>query len=168
MPARTELADALVECLEEVASSLETALTVAFQQRDALVSNDTEAVTQASTAQQDILRRVAQADERAAAVAGMIAEESGLNAAKASTDDIAKAAGPVYQKRISRELGRVSDMAQKLRDANETNTHLLRNGLDVVTSCLKIIVRQPEPVVYSKSASFGASGGGVLALDSRV
>lgn len=168
MTARTELADALVECLAEVTSSLETALAVSLQQRDALVDNDTDAVATASVSQQDILRKIAQADERAAAVATMIAEETGLDAAKADTSEIAKATGPVHEARISREINRTSDLARKLRDANETNAHLLRNGLEVIASCLKIIVRRPEPVVYSRSASLGASGGGILALDSRV
>lgn len=168
MPARKDLSEALIDCLKDVESSLEHALTVAFQQQDALTRSDAEAITLASVSQEDILRKVVQADERAAAVAGKIAEENGLDAATTDTQAIAQAAGSPYETLIARELARVSELAQKVRDANEINSRLLRNGLEVITSCLRIVVREPEPVVYARNASFGGAGNGVLALDSRV
>lgn len=167
MPAHDELASALLECLRDVSSLLEHALTVAYQQQNALTRSDAEEITLACISQEDILRRIAQADERAASVAAKIAEAAGLGAA-ASTEAIAEAAGAPYTSHINRELDRVSALARSVRDAHDINSHLLRNGLEIITSCLRIVVREPEPVVYSKTASFAGSGSGVLTLDSRV
>lgn len=168
MPARDELASALLECLREVNSLLESSYSTALRQRDALVSNDAEAIAITCVSQDEILRRVVQADERAAAVSAQIGEEAGLDIETADASTISAALEAPYEALVSRELGRISDIAQRVRDANEINSTLINNGLEVITSCLRIVAREPEPIVYSNNASFAGSGNTALSLDSRV
>jgi flagellar biosynthesis/type III secretory pathway chaperone len=168
MPAMEELAGALLECLRDVSSLLEHGASVAMRQRDALTQSDAEAIAVACASQEEVLRRLAQADERAAAIAARLAEAGGLDAATADTESIIQAAGDPYASLMARELTHISELARRVRDANEVNSMLLRNGLEIITSCLRIVASEPEPTVYSKGASFAGSGTGVLSLDSRV
>ena len=168
MPAPEELSGALIECLRDVSALLEHGHSVALRQRDALTQSDAEAIAMTCASQDEILRRIAQADERAAAIAAGIAEASGLDADEADTESITQAAGAPHAQQITRELAHISELARRVRDANEINSRLLHNGLDVITSCLRIVASEPEPTVYSKGASFAGSGTVVLSLDSRV
>jgi hypothetical protein len=168
MPVREDLGGALLECLKDVTSLLEHAHSAALRQQDALVSSDAEAIALACASQEEILRRIAQADERAAAVAARITEEAGLDASTANAEAIGAAAGAPHGDAIARELKRVPKVAQRVRDANDVNCRLITSGLDVITSCLRIVVREPEPAVYSRYASLAGVGSGVLSLDSRV
>jgi hypothetical protein len=168
MPAHEDLSGALLECLRDVSSLLEHAQSTAARQQEALVNNDAEAVAITSASQEDVLRRIAQADERAAAVAAGIAEQTGLDIETADVEAIAEAAGGPYAVLIERELARIRELARRVRDANELNSKLIANGLDVITSCLRIVAREPEPTVYSASASRAGSENWALSLDLRV
>lgn len=168
MPAMEELAGALLDCLRDVSALLEHGNSVALRQRDALTQSDAEAIAITCASQEEVLRRLAQADERAAAVAARIAEANGLDPATTDTESITQAAGEPYASQMSRELAHISQLAGTVRDANQVNSMLLRNGLEVITSCLRIVASEPEPTVYSKCASFAGVGTGVLSLDSRV
>lgn len=168
MTTREELSIALLECLKEVSSLLENAHSAALRQQDALSQSDAEEIAVTCALQDEILRKIAQADERAAAVVEKIAEETGLQIEAADSKAIIDAVGPTYGMLISRELKRIPESARRVRDANEVNSILISNGLDIITSCLRIVAREPEPTVYSKDASFTGSGNAVLSLDSRV
>ena len=168
MSAHEELAGALLECLRDISSLLDHAHSTAARQQEALVNSDTEAVAITSASQEDVLRRIAQADERAAAVAAGIAEQAGLDIETADAKAIAEAAGGPYAVLIERELARIPELARRVRDANELNSKLIANGLDVITSCLRIVACEPEPTVYSAGASYTGSENWALSLDSRV
>lgn len=168
MATREELGRALLECLTDVSSLLEHAKTTAARQQEALVRSDAEEVAVTCLAQEEVLRRITQADERAAAIAAEIADGSGLDVDTADTSAIAQAAGKPYTTQIERELAHISELAQQVRDAHEINSRLIANGLDVITSCLRIVAREPEPVVYSAAASFAGADNMALSLDWRV
>lgn len=168
MSERAESAKALLECLRDVSSLLDQAQDAAVRQQEALVQGDADVIATTCVAQDDIMRRVAQTDERAASVAAKIAEQAGLDSATAGAEAIAKATGDPYTTMIEREMGRISELSRTVQETNEVNSRLLRNGLEVISSCLRIIVREPEPVVYSQKASLAGPGSGVLSLDSRV
>lgn len=168
MPDREELGSALLDCLREVSELLEYAHRTAMLQQDALTRSDAEAIAICCISQDDILRRIGQTDQRAAALAARIAEEAGLDPESANTEDIARAAGDPYAGMIVYELTRIPDIAQRVRDANEVNSQLLKNGLDIITSCLRMAACESEPTTYSKDACMAGSRGTILSLDSRV
>jgi len=166
MPSREELASALAECLREVGSLLEHAHMVALQQQDALIKNDAEALTASCAAQEEVVRMITQTDQRAAALADQIAEDAGLGEADVTPEAIAEAAGVPYSVVILRELTRIPDLAQRVREANEINSHLLRNGLEIIASCLRIVAGESEPSTYSKDASKPSAPGSAISLNS--
>ena len=168
MPARDELAAALLECLRDVRALLEHSYSIALQQQDALTQSDAEAIALACVSQDDILRRINQADERAAAISEKIIEETGLKIEAADAKAMIEVVGARYGTLIARELNLIPEIARQVREANEVNSVLLSNGLDIITSCLRIVAREPEPTVYSKDANFMGSGHTALSLDSRV
>jgi len=168
MPAHAELAGALLECLKDVGSLLEHAHATALQQRDALVQNDLDTVASTSSSQDEVLRRVAQADERAAAIAAQIADAAGVDIGTAGPDAIVEIVGEPYALHLRHELARIPGLSQQVRDVNETNSKLIGNGLDVITTCLRIVSRESEPTVYSQTASRAGAGNSALSLDSRV
>ncbi len=168
MATHEELGSALIECLKDVSSLLEHAVATAILQKDALVKNDAATVASTNASQEEVMRRVSQADQRAAAVAAKIAEEAGLDSATADADAVAKAAGHPYTALIKHELARIPELAQRVRDNNEINSRLIANGLGVITSCLRLVAREPEPMVYSAHASYTQSNTWALSLNSRV
>jgi len=168
MVTREELGAALLECLRDVSSLLEHAQSAAARQQEALVRGDAEEIALTCLSQEEILRRIAQADERAAAIATEIINEAGLNVETTDAAAIAQAAGRPYAASIDRELARISELAQRVRNTNEINSRLIANGLDVITSCLRIVAREPEPVVYSAGASLAGADNMALSLDWRV
>lgn len=168
MSSREELGNALLECLRDVASLLEHAHAVALQEQDALVANDAEAIALSCASQDEVLRRVVEADQRAAAVAEQLAEAAGLDLDSGDHVAIAEAAALPCADLIAGELARISDAAQKVQDANKANAALLENGLDIVTSCLRAVACEADPVTYSKDASHSTVDGSILSLDSIV
>ena len=168
MRAIEELSDALLECLKDVSDLLDRGIAVADTQRDALISNDAEAIAISCTSYQEILRRLAQADERAAAVAAKMAEASGRADENINVESIIDDVDTPYAPLMSAELMRISELAKRLKDANEMNSALLNNGLEIIASCLRIVAQEPEPTVYSKQAAFSGSASNTLSLDWRV
>jgi hypothetical protein len=168
MPAHEQLGGALLECLQDVSSLLELAHSTAARQKLALADSDAETISATSASQEEVLRRIVQADERAAALAARIADQAGLDIETANPRDIAQAAGAPYAALIEHELGRMPELAERVRDANEVNSKLIANGLDVIASCLRIVAREPEPTVYCRSAGLAGSHNWALSLDSRV
>lgn len=167
MPAIEELSEALLECLKEVSALLDHGVTAANAQQDALVRSDAEDIALTCNSYYEVMRRLAQADERAAAVAERIAEAVGVDC-KGDMESVMAALGSIYKPLMAAELSRISALAQRLKDANETNSTLLRNGLDIITTCLRIVAQEPEPAVYSNKANLAGAGANTLSLDSRV
>lgn len=168
MATREELGSALLECLRDVSSLLERAQTAAARQQEALIRGDVEEIARTCLTQEDVLRKITQADERAAAIAAEIIEVAGLHIDSTDEAAIAQAAGSLYATPIERELALICELAQRIRNTNEINSTLIANGLDVVTSCLRIVAREPEPVVYSAAASLTEADRTALSLDWRV
>ena len=171
MALNTELGDALVDCLQEVSGLLRHAHNVAIEQQAALVNNDAEAITLTCRAQEEVLRRIIETDQRAAAVADVLSDSCGLNIEEADGDALAKALGFPYSEIIPREMDTVSALAKSVKDANEINSQLLKNGMEIITGCIRTLVADNQPKTYSKSAEFGESDqstGLTLRLDSKV
>ena len=168
MASRKELGNALVECLVDVTSLLEHAHKVALEEQDALVANDAEAIASSCAAQEEVLQRIGQADQRAASVAEQLVDLAGLDPENADDTTIAQAAGPAYAGLISLELVRVSQTSERVRDANEINAKLLENGLDIIATCLRTVANETQPITYSEDAGYSQRLGSVLSLDSKV
>src|SRR5690242_16529602 len=113
MSSRNDLGNALLECLKEVSSLLNCAHSAALKQQKALVDNDAENITLSCAAQEEVLRRVSEADQRAAAIATQLAELDGLDSDTADTDAIAQAAGFPYSDLIRQEMGRIPHISMK-------------------------------------------------------
>ena len=167
MPAIEELSEALLECLKEVSALLDHGVTVAGSQQDALVRNDAEDIVLTCNSYYEVLRRLAQADERAAAVAERIAESVGIDARR-DMESVLEVLDSMYKPLMAAELSRICALARRLKDANEANSTLLRNGLESITTCLRIVAQEPEPSVYSNKANLAGAGANTLSLDSRV
>lgn len=162
-----ELADVLLECLSDVSSLLEKANAVTLKQRDALVENDAEAITATCKAHEEILRRVGEADRRAASASSEIALQAGLGP-DADVDTIAASLGFPCADMIQRELDRISHLSSNLRKEHEINHRLLQNGLDIIACCLRSIACEQKPNSYSNSAGMSESQASVLSLDLRA
>ncbi len=97
MPARDELSGALLECLRDVSSLARTRpRDRGLDSRTRCHASDAEEIAATCLSQEEVLRKIAQADERAAAVAAGIAEQNGLDVETADAAAIAQAAGAPY------------------------------------------------------------------------
>lgn len=161
------MVDALLECLSDVAVLLEKANAVTLKQREALVENNAEAITATTKAHEDILRRIGEADYRAASAASEIAAESGLGD-DADIDAIAGKLGFPYADMIHKELDRISVLSSRLKEEHEINHRLLRNGLDIIACCLRTVASEQKPNSYSSSAGMQESQASVLSLDLKA
>ncbi|MHB9035447.1 MAG: flagellar export chaperone FlgN [Armatimonadota bacterium] len=168
MPTTIQLSEALVGCLKDVSSLLAHSHSIALKQRDALVANDAEGIVVTSGAQDEILRRISEADQRAAAVAAELAQSAGLDPESADANALADAAGFPYSQLIRSEMERISTLAETVHKANEINKHLLNNGLEIIACCLRTVAHDPGPSSYSKDAHVASSQAHVLSLDLRV
>lgn len=165
MPTREELGNALLDCLRDVSALLDHAHAVAVEEREALVRNDAEAIASSCVAQEEVMRRIAEADQRAAAVAERLAEDAGLDPDTADHDAIADAAGPTLASRIRQELFGISLAAEEISRVNEANSRLLSNGLEIIATCLRTVAPDESPVVYANDAQLQQRGGTTLGLD---
>lgn len=168
MPARNELAQSILDCLAEIAGLLERAGYSAMQQRDALTANDAEMITVSTRDQEEILRRIAECDQRAAAVAGEFASKLGLEVENVTVNDITDAAGHIFAGLIKERLAIISDLAAQVRQANEVNRQLLENGLDIIVTCLRTVASEPTPNAYSSNGQPAQAQTCVLSLDSKA
>ncbi|MCE5323117.1 flagellar export chaperone FlgN [bacterium] len=168
MSSGKELGEALAGCLKEVSSLLGHANMIALKQRDALTANNAEDIVLTCTANEEILRRISEADRRAAAVAAELAVSAGLDPDNSDQKSLAMAAGITYCTAIEAEMQSISALAGKLRRANEVNNKLLRNGMEIITECLRTIADDRGPAPYSKDAHFQPCQPLTLSLDLRV
>lgn len=168
MMSREELGRALTECLKDVAAMLEHAHRVALKQQEALVSNDAEGIALTARAQEEVLRRIGESDERAAAVASELAEAAGLNVDSTDSHAIAEAAGFPYTSLIEQEMNKIAGLAARVEHENEVNSTLLKNGLDIIACCLRTVASEPGPAPYSKDASLAEPRAQILSLDRRA
>jgi hypothetical protein len=168
MSSREDLGKALVECLREVSTLLEHAHGVALKQQKALTDNDAEAIVLTSRAQEEVLRRIGEADQRAAAVAIELADAAGIDVETADTQAIAQAAGFPYTMMVERELNKISETAKRVERENEVNGVLLKNGLDIIVTCLRTVANDPGPASYSRDASMAEPRANILSLDRKA
>lgn len=163
-----ELGEALAGCLKEVSSLLAHAHTITLKQREALVASDPEGISVTTRAHEEILRRIAEADQRAAALAVDLAVNAGLDQNNTDPHALASAAGLPYSLTIETEMEEISSLAEKMRRANEINRKLLSNGLEIITGSIRSIANEPGPSSYSKDAHISSGQTIVLSLDTRV
>ncbi len=158
----------LLDCLKEVSSLLDGAYKVSLKEQDALVKNDAEQLTLSCRAQEEILRRICEVDQRASAVTAQLAEETGMDLSGANADAVAEAAGFPYTNLIRNETKLIAQSAEKVREANEINTQLLRNGLDIIACCLRTLATDMGPGVYSRNAGLNESRPYILSLNRQA
>jgi flagellar biosynthesis/type III secretory pathway chaperone len=163
-----QLGKSLLECLTEVKSLLTHAQSIAMKQQQALVSSDAEEIVVTTRAQEEILRRVGEADQRAAAIATELAQSAGLDSDTSDITTLAEVAGFPNSIYIKQEMESISSISKQVRRTNEVNQQLLQNGLEIITCCLRTVANDPGPASYGNDASFGGFQANVLSLDLRV
>ncbi len=163
-----EMGKALHECLKEVASLLEHANNVAQRQQTALVKNDAEEIVLTTKAQEEVLRRIGESDQRAAKLADDLAKAAGLEPEHVDSESVARAAGYPYTMLIMREIEHISALAETVARENEICSTLLGNGLDIIANCLKTLASDPGPNAYGRSAIFSEPHAVVLSLDRKA
>ncbi len=107
------------------------------------MKNDAEAIVLTARAQEEVLRRISESDQRAAGLATELAEAAGLDGETASAAAIAEAAGYPFTKTYSAGNGRISDLSETVRQENSVCSSLLKNGLDIIANCLRTIASDP-------------------------
>ena len=76
MATRDEQINSLLGCLHEIKDLMEYSYATAMNQQRSLVDNDAEGIVVATKAQEEVLRRIGEADQRAAAVSRQLAIEA--------------------------------------------------------------------------------------------
>lgn len=168
MASREELGRSLLECLKDVSLLLRHAQTVAVEEQKALVENDAEAIVRCCRAQDEIIRRTAESDRRAAELAERLAAFAGLDADTADAAALAEAAGYPYDHLIRSEMDTISHLSRKVHEANEINHKLLENGLDIIACCLRTLACDSGTGSYSKDAALSEAQPCVISLDRRA
>lgn len=168
MPTHDELGEGLINCLKDISSLLERAYKIAMQERDALVKNDPKAVTRCCGAQDEIMRRISEADQRTAGLAAELAQKCGTDASAMTAAGVTELAGHPYNKLIKSELATIANASKKVATVNEINRKLLENGLSIVACCLRTLACNNKPSSYSKEAALSAAGAATLSLDRKV
>ena len=162
------LGSSLVDCLKGVSSLLESAHAVGLKEQDALVKNDAEAITITCRAQEEVLRRIMDADQRAAAITSKLAESVGISLDSADVNTIAEAAGFPYSELIKAETQNISNIAEKVHEVNEINSRLLQNGLEIITCCLRTLAADNGSGAYSRTSGVVTTQPVVLSLDIKA
>lgn len=168
MASSKEMGKALHECLKEVASLLDHAHNVAQKQQNALVKNDAEDIALSSRAQEEVLRRIGESDQRAAKLAADLAKTAGLEDENVDSESVARAAGYPYTMLIMQEMEHISALAETVARENEICSTLLGNGLDIIATCLITLASDPGPSAYGRSAIFSEPQAVVLSLDRKA
>lgn len=166
MPTRDELGSVLLSCVREVRALLDHAHNVAMEEQGALLANDAEAIASSCVAQEEVMLKIAQADQKAAAAAERLAELDGNDSADTSSVEIARAAGPEHGPLLVEELHQVSQAAARVREINGMNSRLLSNGLEIIATCLQTVASDAQPLTYLDDANMASGRGMVLSLDS--
>ena len=168
MLSKTELGEALLESLEDISALLEQARSIAIEEQDALVKNDAEVLVKTCRAQEEILRRISEADQRAADAGAQLTALAGLDPQAADAGSVAQAAGMPHRDLIEDEIRCIGDLATEVRNQHEINAKLLENGLDIVACCLRTLASDTGPSAYSKDAALSEARPCVLSLDRRA
>jgi hypothetical protein len=101
-------------------------------------------------------------------VTAQLAEETGMDLSGANADAVAEAAGFPYTNLIRNETKLIAQSAEKVREANEINAQLLRNGLDIIACCLRTLATDMGPGVYSRNAGLNESRPYILSLNRQA
>lgn len=165
---RSDTGLTLLDCLKEISDLLEGVHKVSLREQEALVKNDAEQLTLSCRAQEEMLRRICEADQRASAVTDRLAQETGLDLSKANANSVAEAAGFPYNELIKQETERISKSAEKVRETNEINARLLKNGLDIIACCLRTLATDMGPGIYSRDAGLTESRPHILSLNRQA
>jgi len=178
MPTRHELGSALLDSLREVSALLERAHAAAVEQQAALVKNDAATLVRVCRSQEELLRRIAESDRRAAEAATELAQAAGLDPEAVDTSTIGEALRAVSPEGtdnsseiaalVAAELSVISGLAEKVREANEVNQKLLSNGLDIIACCLRTLASDQGQSSYSSAAELHDSGPCVLSVDRKA
>lgn len=165
---RSDTGSGLLECLREITALLESAYKIGLKEQDALVKNNAEELTLSCKAQEEILRRICEVDQRATSVTSRLAEETGIDLEGADSEQVAEAAGFPYSTLIRQETKQISKVAEKVKDVNELNAQLLRNGLDIIACCLRTLATDTGPGLYASNAGMRESQPYILSLNRQA
>lgn len=168
MSTRENAARSLLECLKEVSSLLGDARSVAVKQQEALISNDAEVIVMTARAQEEVLRRIGESDQRASALGAELAQAAGLDPETTDTETLVAAAGQPYQGLIDLEMKRIIDLAEQVQSENHVCSRLLSNGLEIIATCLRTLASDPGPNSYGRNATLPEARSVVLSLDLRA
>lgn len=166
---REDLSKALVESLNEVASLLDYAHSVSVREQNGLVKNNAEEITICSKIQDEILRRITESDQRAAAISTQIADAAGIDSANADINSISNAAGHPYTASITGIIDQIASSARMLKRQNIINKKLIENGLEIVAYSFRAMATDNSPRPYSKDANVKEPDKPmIISLDMRV
>lgn len=158
----------LLDCLKEISALLEGAYKISLKEQESLVNNDAEKLTISCKAQEEILRRIYEADQRASAISERLAQETGLDLQGANVGAVAEAAGFPYRDLIQQETIRISKTAAQVHEVNQVNAQLLQNGLDIIACCLRTLAMDTGPGTYSKDAGLTEGKPYILSLNRQA
>ncbi len=168
MVPKEALAKSLVDSLSEVADLLSRAKGVAEKQQQALVDNDAGVITASYKAQEEILRRIAESDSRAAASAERLAKGAGFDPDQVTRDQLGQIMGEPYASEMHECAGIIARLAAEVKEVHEMNKNLLRNGLEIVTCCMQALATGPATSGYAKDASVQKGQPYIISLDRKV
>ena len=106
--------------------------------------------------------------QRAAGLGTQLLEAAGLDPEQADLELIATAAGHPYTSHIKNQMELVAELAEQLRRENEVSQALLKNGIEIIATCLKTIASERGPNAYGPRANMCENQASVLSLDLRA
>ena len=165
---RSDIAGMLLESLRDTNSLLRRAHAAAVEQQGALVKNDVEALVRTCRLQEELLKRIAECDRKAADAATELAISAGLDPDTIDVNAIGQLIAPDAAEELQSELAAISVAAAELQEANEINHKLLSNGLEIIACCLRTIACDTGPAPYSKEAGITESEPCILSLDTKA
>lgn len=165
---RSDIADMLLVSLRDTSLLLRRAHAAAVEQQSALVKNDVEGLVRTCRLQEELLKRIAECDRKAADAATELAVSAGLDPDAIDVQAIGQAVAPDTAEELRTELATISEVAAQLQEANEINHKLLSNGLEIIASCLRTIACDTGPNPYSKDAGLTEGEPCILSLDTKA
>lgn len=164
----SETGEGLLTCLREVSGLLRAAHAAAQEEQQALVANDADRLARSCRTQDEILRRIAEVDQRAAELATRMAEALNMDFESVQANEIARGAGPPLDSLIPSEIESIANLAVQVKESHEVIARLLGNGLEVVSSCLRSLACESSPPSYSESAAYMKSQPQIISVDNKA
>ena len=157
---------ALADCLRREAGVYAQMREAILKQRDALVKNDIPATEAGTSAEERILRLLANAHKRTSSVLAYAAAQYGLSES-ATVLEIISILPEGNKEDLSQAREQLQAIIEEVHRENSINAALLANAVEYVSFCMRLFGNQEPPLAY------GAGGlkqpeSGNLAVDLKA